>query len=511
MILLKLTRNGKRRLILGALLALVWLLAGTPVDAQGDDLISAAKNGDLHLVNALLAKGANVNAKDEYDLTALIFASQNGHLDIVQLLLAKGAEVNAKAGNGATALIQASQEGHLDVVQELLDKGAEVNDRSNNGWTALILASQEGYLEVVRALLTKGAEVNAKSNDGGTALYVASHNGHLDVALALLAKGAEVNAKDKGGRTALMAASQNGHFNIVQALLSQGADVNAKSSNGWTALAVASQNGHSDVVQALLSKSAGPDAMVSNQPVNDAAGKAAEPPSPSGEGTIYVYRTGSIVGALNLPIIYIKGDPLGEGELRLSHYVQARVPQGTAYVASTIVRAGDLSLYDLAPNTKSLAPLSGCAGLDLRRIWALGLIDQVSLAQRTQCENALHEAVAEMDEDQRMKRMTVAGERLCGPIKSWRTSWSGKMTSDFYIVGPREFSTEDLTFCESVMNAGLAVLAGTLRAPPHIELDVEAGKTYYLRWSTTTKNLMKVEDAATGAKDIRKLHPAPAP
>jgi ankyrin repeat protein len=36
--------------------------------------------------------------------TALMIASQNGHLDVVQALLSKGADVNAKRNDGATPM-----------------------------------------------------------------------------------------------------------------------------------------------------------------------------------------------------------------------------------------------------------------------------------------------------------------------------------------------------------------------------------------------------------------------
>jgi len=190
-------KRWKRSLILGILVVLACVQASTRANAQGDDLFNAAKNGDLPRVKSLLAKGADVNAKQASDgATALIMASQEGHLDVVQVLLDKGADVDAKANDGVPALLAASAYGHLNVVQALLAKGADVNaKRTNDGATALILASQQGQLEVVQALLAKGADVNAKATNGSTALIQASFAGHLDVVQALLAKGADVNAK----------------------------------------------------------------------------------------------------------------------------------------------------------------------------------------------------------------------------------------------------------------------------------------------------------------------------
>ena len=81
----------------------VFLLCFTSYADDAQDLIRAAKKGDISTVQTLLAKGAEVNAKDAKiagGWTALIYAAQFGHLAIVQALLAKGADVNAKLVGG---------------------------------------------------------------------------------------------------------------------------------------------------------------------------------------------------------------------------------------------------------------------------------------------------------------------------------------------------------------------------------------------------------------------------
>lgn len=212
MILLKTTRSWQRSFILSVFVLLACFLAGTRVNAQGDDLNNAAMNGDLPRVKTLLAKGADINAKDHDGMTALMLASITGHVDVVQVLLAKGADVETKENDGATALILASENGFTEVVKALLAKGADVNARlttkmvatggppignlvpmrvTKDGRTALMLASGSGYLEVVKALLAKGANVNAKAYDGTTALDAATAGGHADVRALLLKAGAK--------------------------------------------------------------------------------------------------------------------------------------------------------------------------------------------------------------------------------------------------------------------------------------------------------------------------------
>jgi ankyrin repeat protein len=104
-------------------------------------------------VRALLAKGADVDTKDEYGITALMRASQHGHLKSVNLLLDKGSDVNATDKIGWTALMHATVDGRREVVKVLLAKGA----RDKN--IALIAALKKGHSEVVKALRANGGDV----------------------------------------------------------------------------------------------------------------------------------------------------------------------------------------------------------------------------------------------------------------------------------------------------------------------------------------------------------------
>src|SRR5437868_4780391 len=77
-------------------LALLFLTPASPAGAPPEELWAAARNGDARAVEALLAKGADVNAKTHYGASALWFAAYKGHANVVTLLLKKGAEANVK-------------------------------------------------------------------------------------------------------------------------------------------------------------------------------------------------------------------------------------------------------------------------------------------------------------------------------------------------------------------------------------------------------------------------------
>jgi hypothetical protein len=56
------------------------------------DLMLEAAYGRTDTVQALLEQGADVNAKDNYGITALIFAEGMGHAEIIRMLKKAGAK-----------------------------------------------------------------------------------------------------------------------------------------------------------------------------------------------------------------------------------------------------------------------------------------------------------------------------------------------------------------------------------------------------------------------------------
>lgn len=177
---------------LGFILLLVLLipLNGSAEDVN-DDLLSAAFKGRTETVKALLAKGADPNAKDDIGQSALIGAARNGHSDTVSVLLAAGANANDRLhSTGWTALTLAAGKGHLNVIKTLLENGAEPNIKDKFGKTALMWAALNGHDMVVKALLSKGANPHAKDSSGKSALTLAKMKKHSHTAKVLEKAGA---------------------------------------------------------------------------------------------------------------------------------------------------------------------------------------------------------------------------------------------------------------------------------------------------------------------------------
>jgi ankyrin repeat protein len=225
-------------------------------DAAGSTvLMHAAYAGTLEMMRDLLAAGADPNAHNEREATALHWAISDAVK--MKLLLSKGADVRAKTVDGRTALyLAALRTDGAPVVQVLLDAGSDPNARMITGARPLFAAVAVS-LESTQILLAKGADPNARSETGSTALMAAAAQNPRAVAL-LVARGADVNARTKRGETALANAADRGNLESVKLLLDKGANVNAVDYRGYTPLMHAAycDDGPVELVRLLLANGA---------------------------------------------------------------------------------------------------------------------------------------------------------------------------------------------------------------------------------------------------------------
>jgi len=159
-------------------------------------LLIATRENDIETARALIAAGADVNAKDQIADTPFLYAAAEGRLDILRLILATGrgnlADTNRYGGN---ALIPAAHHGHPEAVRELLKTKIAIDHVNRLGWTAL--------LEII--ILTDGGPV------------------HQDILAQLIAAGADVNVADGESVSPLTHARQRGYAEMVQMLETAGA------------------------------------------------------------------------------------------------------------------------------------------------------------------------------------------------------------------------------------------------------------------------------------------------
>ena len=64
---------------------------------------NGGSNGSLSVVQYLIEKGANIEARDKDQKTPLHFASNEGKTDVVKYLISKGANKNTKNQDSETS------------------------------------------------------------------------------------------------------------------------------------------------------------------------------------------------------------------------------------------------------------------------------------------------------------------------------------------------------------------------------------------------------------------------
>ena len=251
----------------------ILLAAGANVNETASDdtsaLLVATVRGHAALANFLLNQGADPN-EDATGYTALHWAAgswttaltgprgivtdrvdewstlgglQRGKLDLVKALLAHGANPNARLEKapplfgfssgrfkvklvGGTPFLLAALAGDVRVMRALAANGADPRRRTIGNTTPLMVAAgigrvpfessvtESSTLEAVKLVLDLGgdADINVLNEEGSSALHGAAHIRSARLVQLLVDNGATtVNVKDKLGFTPLMIAEGAGH------------------------------------------------------------------------------------------------------------------------------------------------------------------------------------------------------------------------------------------------------------------------------------------------------------
>ena len=114
----------------------------------------------LELMDWLIAQGADINVKDEYDRTPLHYHAEVNNVERVALLLEKGADIEAQDKYKNTPLHFA--EYNAEAAQLLIEKGADIkakDDRGYNPMECMLSRLRNAYIEKA----AKVAEVYLKA------------------------------------------------------------------------------------------------------------------------------------------------------------------------------------------------------------------------------------------------------------------------------------------------------------------------------------------------------------
>jgi len=159
----------------------------------------------MRLLEALLAGGANVNARTTRNpprfgssawkihgggsaagATPLFFAAMTGDIEVMRLLLDHGADPLLPTVSNTSPLMGAaglaveesetlvSEQRHLDAVKMLHALGGDIHAANDQGNTVLHGAAFLGYDSIVQYLVDEGVELNRRNNMGQTPYKIAS-------------------------------------------------------------------------------------------------------------------------------------------------------------------------------------------------------------------------------------------------------------------------------------------------------------------------------------------------
>lgn len=270
--------------------------------------LSAYENGNILVLQSLLDNEADIKGSDAEGHTALMAAAIRGNDEVMQYLIKRGADFNAKDKNGLSVLDYYNKRKYLETlgfeintfatpseklsaefkfiaenhhrfnvalkesiladnpdeaVADAIENLADIDVLDDNACTTFINAGlYNSPRSVFEKLINAKANVNATCMEGKNALMFISAQAdeknvpslQIEKAKLLIESGTDINHQDNAGNTALMYALAN-HADIsyVQTLLDNDADVNAVNNLGETALWTAiRQNLPSPTIKMLI-------------------------------------------------------------------------------------------------------------------------------------------------------------------------------------------------------------------------------------------------------------------
>lgn len=105
------------------------------------EIFTAVKDNNFRRLKELIDVGVDVNIRNEHgDTTPLIVAAANGAKHCMEFLLARGADVNAKNDRGITALHNLVDNRYDTYAVWLVMQGADLHAKDKRGFSARDLA-----------------------------------------------------------------------------------------------------------------------------------------------------------------------------------------------------------------------------------------------------------------------------------------------------------------------------------------------------------------------------------
>jgi len=226
-----------------------------------EELIEAAKNGDIKEMRRLFVLGADVNYHNAAGYSALLVAALAGQFDAAEVLVVRGARfTDVEIG---TLLLMIVETNNLSLLRLLTRQKADLNFRYEHGRTILWHAVEKQRWSIFDQLVKAGVDTSIKDNSGQTILMWTIENGMEKVAQMLKNYGLKLDPATAAKMLREAVAKEN--TIKLRGLLPFVVDVNPVYEDGFTPLWYAAIKGRTDIAEMLLSAGADPNVKDKNK------------------------------------------------------------------------------------------------------------------------------------------------------------------------------------------------------------------------------------------------------
>lgn len=243
------------------------------LDARGEPVAEAIRQRKRKKLRKLLDDTPSlIHARDERGNQPIHWAAMTRQLKVIDELLARGADINAKRPDGAQPIQLVNGDynyrGWRDVPAGTKTKPADVlrHLRKRGATVELCVAARIGDMDRVKELLAQDPSLANKPSAyvsyyalSGTPLRNAADGGHLEIVRLLLEHAADPNLPEEGIAPlghALHTAVCRGHREVVTLLLNHGALPNVPVESSADTLSAAIRNEDKAMVDLLASRGA---------------------------------------------------------------------------------------------------------------------------------------------------------------------------------------------------------------------------------------------------------------
>ncbi len=212
-------------------------------------LVVASFSGQGRVAALLLERGADPDDQGA-GYTPLHTAVVRGDLELVEALCARGADPNARLAEGsqqrreaywfalserwrgATPFWLAAKFAEVDIMRALVDSGADPLLAADDGTTPLMSIAGIGYRPGSIGMNRRNQGIGP---DAARLLKAANEQPTLEGTRLVLELGGDVNAANDNGNTAAHGAAVLGYASVVELLAAHGADLDVENQRGQTA------------------------------------------------------------------------------------------------------------------------------------------------------------------------------------------------------------------------------------------------------------------------------------